>query len=67
MIQGNKKQLEEKRKQRTKDFIENLKNDEKNYNEKLDLMYQKVNNMPLMMESIVQKKPMENMKQNESK
>ena len=67
VIQGNKKQLEEKRKQRTKDFIENLKNDEKNYNEKLDLMYQKVNNMPLMMESIVQKKPMENMKQNESK
>ena len=67
VIQGNKKQLEEKRKQRTKDFIENLKNDEKNYNEKLDLMYQKVNNMPLMMESIVQKKPVENMKQNESK
>ena len=67
VIQGNKKQLEEKRKQKTKIFIENLKKDEKKYNEKLDLMYQKVNNMPLMMESIVQKKPVENMKQNESK
>ena len=67
VIQGNKKELEIKRKNKIKTFKTNLKNDEKIYNDKLQLIYQQVNNRPLMMESVTKKNKVENMKQEEFK
>ena len=64
VMQTNKKQLEENRKTRILEFKNNLKENKKNYKEKLQLINQKVNNRPLMMEMQVTKKDMENMKQN---
>ena len=66
VIQGNKKQLEEKRKIRMKEFEDNLNDDKKRYKEKLDAIYQKIDNRPLMMETAGRKKDIELMKQDDN-
>ena len=64
VMQTNKRQLEENRKTKILEFKNNLKENQNNYKEKLELINQKVNNRPLMMEMQVTKKDMINMKQN---
>ena len=66
IIKGNKKQLEENRKIRKQEFKQNLKDDKKKYKNNLEIMYQKVDNRPLMMESVTRKKEMESMKQDDN-
>ena len=66
IIKGNKKELEENRKIRKQEFKQNLKDDKKKYKNNLEIMYQKVDNRPLMMESVTRKKEMESMKQDDN-
>ena len=66
VIQGNKKQLEENRKIRKQEFESNLKEDKKRYKDNLKLMYQKVDNQPLMMETVGRKKDMKPMEQEDN-
>ena len=66
VIQGNKKQLEEKRKIRMKEFKDNLNDDKKRYKEKLDAINQKIDNRPLMMETAGRKKDIEHMRQDDN-
>ena len=66
LIKGNKKQLEEKRKIRMKEFEDNLNDDKKRYKEKLDAIYQKIDNRPLMMETAARKKDIEQMNQDDN-
>jgi len=64
VMQTNKKKLEENRRTKILEFKNNLKEGEANYKKNLELINQKVDNRPLMMEMQVMKKDMENMKQN---
>ena len=65
VMQGNKKQLEENRERRIKELEYSLKENNKMYKNKLNLIYQRVDNRPLMMETVVQKRDVNNMKQDE--
>ena len=65
VMQGNKKQLEENRERRIKELEYSLKENNKMYKNKLNLIYQRVDNRPLMMETVVQKRDVNNMKQEE--
>ena len=67
VIRGNKKELELKREKNMKDFSEKLKEDKIKYNNKLKLIKQNVENRPLMMEVVVNKKDVFDMKQDEDK
>ena len=66
VIQGNKKQLEENRKMRQQEFESNLKENKKIYKDKLKIMYQKVDNQPLMMEEVGRKKDIQTMEQEDN-
>ena len=63
VIRGNKKELEKKQKEDTKEFLNKLKNQKQEYNDKLKIMKQNVENRPLMMENAVTKKDVFEMKQ----
>ena len=66
VIQGNKKELKEKKMINQKQFKEKLKEDSSNYKEKLNIINQKVENRPLMMEIQGKKKLVEGMEQDKN-
>ena len=66
VIQGNKKALREKKINNQKAFKQNLKENQEEYKGKLNAIYQKVENRPLMMEIQGQKKEIEDMKQDKN-
>ena len=57
-----KKEREERIRSQTEAFKEKLSGDKKKYQDNLRAIYQKVENNPLMMETVVSKKSMEEMK-----
>ena len=63
VIRGNKKQLDEKRKEDQKIFKEKRKREKDEYNEKLKAIKQNVENRPLMMEVAGRKEDIIDMKQ----
>ena len=65
VIRGNKKQLDEKRKEDQKAFKEKIKRDKDDYNVKLKAIKQNVENRPLMMEVAGRKEDVIDMKQDE--
>ena len=67
VIQGNKKELKLRREKRKKDFKENMNEDKNKFHEILDEIYQKVDNRPLMMESVVKKRKVEDMNPDDNK
>ena len=65
VMQTNKKQLEENRRIKKQEFIRNMNENKNNYKNKLELMYRNADNRPLLMETQVRKKSVENMKQDD--
>ena len=63
VIQGNKKELEIRRKKKTENFLSDLEQNKQNYENKLKIINQNVENRPLMMETQTKKKEMFDMKQ----
>lgn len=67
VMQGNsRKELAKKRKNNQKEFKKNEKEDRKRYKNNLEIMYQKIDNRPLMMETVTRKKNMESMQQDDN-
>ena len=66
VIQGNKKELKEKKMINQKQFKERLKEDASKYKDKLNIINQKVENRPLMMEIQGKKKLVEGMEQDKN-
>ena len=56
-----KKEREERIRNQTADFKQKLKDDKKKFKQNLEIINQKVENSPLMMEKVVSKRPMQEM------